>query len=248
MQNPSIGGILLDEFEFTTENALMTAFTSEDGSFSFSDLVFGTYVVREIEAPQGYVLNETLFLVTITEDGEIIKVAIENRLIRGSVEGVKVDASYSEALEGAIFGLFHEDATEFSRETALVIATSDEDGSFAFENLPFGAFQVVEIEAPEGFILSDDVFEVAITKDGQVIELVVENESEPKEPKTPDNPEDDPKKPDPTPPSTPNPPGTTAPQTGDETSLPWLALILSVLGILAIGVLILKLYRKHEED
>ena len=97
---------------------------------------------------------------------------------------------------------------------------------------------------------------VEIAEDGQVIELLVENEPEPDEPETPeepkdDEPEDDPKKPDPnspTPPNPPNKPGITAPQTGDETSLPWLVLILSGLGIVVVSILMVKVNAKNKEE
>lgn len=56
---------------------------------------------------------------------------IENDLIYGSVSGKKVDEN-GNALGGALIGLFRTDDGEFTKETAIMTATSAEDGSFSF--------------------------------------------------------------------------------------------------------------------
>ena len=178
----AIGGVPLEDFAFTRETALLYEITDENGAFAFENLVYGVYIVREIEAPTGYVLNDALFVVEVTSDGQVILVELENRLIRGGVEGMKLSADTEAPLAGAVFGLFRSDETVFTRESALTIATSDADGAFAFEGITFGTYIVREIQAPEGYVLSDEVFEIEITEDGQVIEIVVENEPEPEKP------------------------------------------------------------------
>jgi len=170
----SIAGVPLEEFVFLEAYAVEVAVTAEDGSFAFRDLPFGIYVVREIQSPEGYTLNETLYLVTIAEDGEVIVVEIENTLIRGTVEGVKVDEE-GDGLAGAVIGLFRSTEEVFTAETALLVVESGEDGGFAFEDLIFGEYLVREIKAPEGHVLSDTLFPITITEDGEVIEILIEN-------------------------------------------------------------------------
>lgn len=109
--NP-LGGALIGLFkadctEFTTENALLTATSAEDGSFSFAQVPYGNWIVREIEAPTGYVLSEELHEVTIGEDGAVVEVEIENTLIRGTVQLTKVDKDYPDnKLTGAEFEIY----------------------------------------------------------------------------------------------------------------------------------------------
>jgi len=241
----SISGIPLEDFAFTSETAVQTVISAEGGSFSFEGAIMGHWVVREIYAPEGYVLNETLFLVEITADGEVVYVEeISNVLIRGSIEGIKVCSTTGYPLEGATFGLFASDETTFTADTALMTDTSGEDGIFGFEDIIFGRYLVRELAAPEGYLLSDETFEVEIGYDEQIVDIRAENErkpdvpDEPNEPNDPDEPEDEEDEPDkgtPNQPEQPNRPNQPprAPQTGDDTQLPWLTLVLSLLGMLA---------------
>ena len=228
-----------DTETFTEADAVQVAVSDEQGHFTFRDVIFGPWIVREIATGNpAYILNNTSFPVQITEDGQVIEITIENTLARGSVEGIKVNAADAdEALSGAVFGLFHGDETELVRGNALMIATSTADGSFSFADIPAGVFQLVELEAPEGFLLGDEVFEVIISEDGQIVEFVVENEPEEKD-----------EEPEPTPTPTPNRPSTTAPKTGDDTSLPWLPLILAGAGILAIVAVLVKMRGKNKRS
>ena len=257
----SIAGIPLEDFEFTSENAVQIVITDEDGSFAFSDVIVGHWVVREVYSPEAYTLNETLFLVEIREDGEVVEVEIENVLIRGNVEGIKICSTTGYPLEGATFGLFASDETTFTENTALLTDTSGADGLFGFENIPFSRYLVRELEAPEGFLLSDEIFEIEIGYDEQIVDIRAYNEPEPEDEEEPeegpipdpeDEPEDDPKEPKPTPNPTPTPkpnrPSTTAPKTGDDTNLPWLPLIFSGVGIGAIGVTLVVRYAKQKKS
>ena len=104
-------------------------------------------------------------------DGE----AIENTLKRGKVSGWKVDQDGFE-LGGAVIGLFRFDETEFTEETALMVTESNEIGYFEFDKVPVGNFLVREIAAPKAFVLTEEIFPVEITEDGQTIEITIENQ------------------------------------------------------------------------
>ena len=101
---------------------------------------------------------------------EITRQTVENRLVRGSIRGIKVDEA-EKPLPGAVFGLFAEGTTEFLENAAFAVAKSSEDGSFSFENIPYGMWLVRELEAPAGYVLSGEIFEVRITGNNVVIEL-----------------------------------------------------------------------------
>jgi antirestriction protein ArdC len=120
--------------------------------------------------------------VTYTYAGQEIKTVeidcgvFENELKRGSVKGKKFDPS-DEPLENALFGLFKADETEFTEANALMTATSDDKGNFAFDGIVYGSYVVREIKAPDGYKLSDKKHDVTISKDEQIIEIKAENES-----------------------------------------------------------------------
>ncbi len=149
-----------------------------------TDLPLGSYYVKEIVTDEHYILNSDKYEFAFDYAGqEIVSVVlsvnggapIENELIYGSVSGLK-RTEHGESLGGAVIGLFKKSETVFSKDTALMLVTSAEDGSFAFENIPYGEWIVREIEQPVGFVLNENAFDVVITKDGQIIEIDIVNE------------------------------------------------------------------------
>ena len=151
-----------------------------DGTLTFSaDLPIGSYYVKEYSTNEHYLISKETYPVVFEYGGEdtaVVEIvvndgdAILNEIIRGSISGIKVDEN-GEPLPGAIFGLFKADCTEFTEENAILTAESAEDGSFSFTDVPYGIWQIKEISTVEGYVLSDEIFEVQIDEDGQVIEL-----------------------------------------------------------------------------
>lgn len=143
-------------------------------------LPFAKYYVREITTDEHYILGDEKYSFDFTyqgQDSETVYVdcgEFENRLKRGTVKVLKLDEN-NEPLENAVFGLFKSDCTEFTEENALMTAKSDDKGCFSFADIPFGEFAVREIKAPKGYILSDKVYQVNITEDGQTVEITAEN-------------------------------------------------------------------------
>ena len=149
-----------------------------------TDLPMGGYYVKELATDEHYILSDAKYPVTFEYAGqETAKVqlavndgeAIENDLIYGSVSGRKVDEN-GEPLGGALIGLFKYNDTEFTKENALMTVTSKEDGSFSFEQIPFGIWYAREIEQPTGFVLNETVYEVNIAENKQVVEIEIVNE------------------------------------------------------------------------
>ena len=149
-----------------------------------TDLPFGSYYIKEIATDEHYILSDTQYPFTFEyagQDTETVEIKvndgkpIENKLIYGSVSGKKIDEN-GEALGGALIGIFKADETGFTKEHAIMTATSEKDGSFSFAKVPYGKWIVREIEAPEGFVLDDTSYEVNINENEQVIEVEITDE------------------------------------------------------------------------
>lgn len=180
----TLGGALIGLFradctEFTTENALLTATSAEDGSFSFVQVPYGNRIVREIKAPTGYVMSEESYPVTIDADGAVVEVEIENTLIRGTVQLTKVDKDYPEnKLTGAEFEIYRDtngDQKLDSGDEKLGMLTEVSTGVYEMEGLTYGGYLVKETKAPEGFYLDENAYYFEITEHGKTV--VVENEA-----------------------------------------------------------------------
>ena len=149
-----------------------------------TDLPFGSFYLKELSTDSHYLLNGETFPFTFEYGGPSIAVveisandgeAVTNELIHGEIKGLKTDENGT-GLGGAVIGLFQSDETEFTAENALATATSAENGSFSFSNVPYGNWVLKELESPEGFILSDEVIPVTVEEDGQVVEISLANE------------------------------------------------------------------------
>ena len=170
LENALFGLFAMDCTEFTEENALMTAKSDDKGCFSFADIPFGEYVIRELSAPDGYILSDESYPVTISENDEIIRIEIENKPV--TVEISKRDADGNE-LKGAQMQLLN--------SNGKVIEQWVSDGTnHIVAKLSAGKYILKETAAPEGYILATDIcFEVlndgTVKVDGAETTAVSEN-------------------------------------------------------------------------
>ena len=180
----ALGGAVIGLFkadctEFTRENAIFTAVSREDGGFSFAGVPYGNWIVREIEAPTGFVLSDETFAVTVDKDGAVIEVEIENTLIRGTVQLTKVDKDYPDnKLTSAEFAVYRDSNgnKELDADDEL-LGTLAETGTGVYEmpDLIYGGYFVKETKAPEGFYLDKNAYYFEIIENGKTV--TVENET-----------------------------------------------------------------------
>ena len=158
------------------------------GASFASDLPFGSYYVKERTTNSAYILPDTEYPVIFEYAGQeaaLVQVlvnegeAVSNDLLRGRVDGVKAgenpEGGEDVKLAGAVMGLFKPDTEEFTGENTLLTVTTAEDGSFAFENIPYGHWIVKEISSPALYTVSPEQHHIYIGVDGQSIEIKVEN-------------------------------------------------------------------------
>ena len=169
-----------NETEFTEETALVTCQSNEIGIFTFENVPFGRWIVREIKAAPAFVLNENSYAVTVSTDEEVIEITIENEFITGSVKTTKVDKEYPDnKLSGAVFEIYKDvDGNgEFDAEIDTLVGemTETEAGVYLYEKLRYGGYFLYEKTAPEGFVKDDTYRYFEIRNDGETV--TVENEA-----------------------------------------------------------------------
>lgn len=178
-----IGIFKADTEKFTADTAVTTTVSAEDGTFSFFNIPTGKYIVKEITAPDDYLIDPNNYVIDLTDNNQIVTLEIVNVLKRGEIQGIKIDDE-GNALAGAVIGLFNAGTAEFTKETALMTAVSAKDGSFSFKDIPAGKYIVKELEAPKGYILNDKNFEVSITENEQIVKIEIVNKAEKLSPPT----------------------------------------------------------------
>ena len=180
----ALGGAVIGIFKtgtekFTTENAIQTTVTAADGSFSFEKVPYGTWVIREIESPTGFVLSEEEITVTIGAVDEVVEIELVNYFIKGNIELTKVDKDYPDnKLTGAEFEVYTDtngDGKLDSGDKLLGTMTELDGGVYQMKELRYGKYLVREKTAPTGFVLDENVYSVSIEENGKT--YIVENEA-----------------------------------------------------------------------
>ena len=174
-----IGLFQSDETEFTAENALATATSAEDGSFSFADVPFGDWVLKELESPAGFILSDEVIPVTVEEDGQVVEISLANERIYGNLRLTKVDKDYPDnKLTGAEFEVYRDtNGNKELDEGDELLGKMEETSTGIYEmaHILYGGVFVKETKAPEGFLLDENAYYVEITENGKIYE--VENEA-----------------------------------------------------------------------
>ena len=180
----ALGGAVIGIFkvgttEFTKENAIKTITSADDGSFSFAKVPYGTWVIREIESPKGFVLSEEEIPVTIGKVDEVVEIELVNFYITGKIELTKVDEDYPEnKLTGAVFEVYADkngDGKLDKDDELLGTMGEVEKGVYQMGDLRYGKYLVREKTAPEGFVLDEGVYGVSIEENGKT--YAVENKA-----------------------------------------------------------------------
>ena len=170
-----IGIFKADETEFTAEHAFRTVKSGEDGSFAFKKVSYGNWIVKEIEAPEGFVLDGTAHAVTIAQNEQVIEVEITNEYIHGNIRLTKVDADYPDnKLTGATFEVYKDvngDGKLDDKDELVGNLEETSVGIYEIQELLYGKYLVKETKAPEGFVLDEGVYSVSITEDEKTYDV-----------------------------------------------------------------------------
>ena len=161
----------------------------EKGKATFkTDLPIGKYYVKEISTDSHYILSDKKYPVVFEyagQDTATVHISvndgepIENEIIYGTIQGLKIDRETGENITGALFGLFSITETEFTEETAILTSESNEEGIFTFENVPYGEYIVSELKPAKGYLPNEENYQVTISNNEAIIEITVENDKIP---------------------------------------------------------------------
>ncbi|OTW95044.1 adhesin, partial [Bacillus thuringiensis serovar cameroun] len=151
--------------------------TDKDGVVKFENVVPGKYTLEETKAPEGYKALEVTVEVNIVAN-ELVKQEVLNEKVKekitGQVEITKVDANdTNKILAGAVFEIL-KDGTKIDK------LTTDKNGKATSKKLEPGDYILKEVQAPEGYTLSNKEIKFTISNQKiEVIKLQITNQKEP---------------------------------------------------------------------
>ena len=157
--------------EYTTDNRGIIEFPKE--------IKAGRYKLKEVKAPDGYVLDETPKTIEV-KSGETTEVTIENQPMRGKIQIIKKAADDNPItkdkagalLEGATFEVYNE------KLEVVDTITTDSKGVATTKDLPLGTYGVKEVKAPKHYILDGKVFYATLKVHDDLVRFEVLNTSE----------------------------------------------------------------------
>ena len=135
-----------------TARPVVEGMTDENGKFTFGYIKPGTYVVKELNPPPGYMFSDKTspdrVIVAKPGDGEII-VKVDNiKLPELTIK--KIDSVTKEPIAGVVYEVKEVDDTSVQPTTA----TTDENGTIVIPGLKAGTYEITEISTPKPYILN----------------------------------------------------------------------------------------------
>lgn len=122
----------------------LTATTDSTGVATFQNIPFGTYVVKEASAPEGYIADTAGTRVTVsTTTGN--EITVVNEVIQFSIKVIKQDDS-GNPLSGVYFTV-----KNTATGATVVGGETGADGTITFSNLPYGNYTVTETKGLPGY-------------------------------------------------------------------------------------------------
>lgn len=168
-------------------------YRGKDGNIVYP---LGTYVIQEVKAPEGYLVNSEKLVVHITEDGTDNvyvktyneKIKGDDTIIRGGVKLAKIDNDLDEAyaqgdttLEGAEFTIYNKSkesvmvgGKEYAVDEGCLVIRTDRNGiaTSGDHALPYGSYLVKETKPSQGYLLNTEWSRsFRIREDGVIVDL-----------------------------------------------------------------------------
>ena len=142
--------------------------SNESGEIIINDIKKGDYIFREVEAPAGYLIKNVDTKFTISDKSvELRVVNSKTSTDKGRHDFMKTDEA-KKPLGGAMFKVMTKNKDgkfePVKKDGKDYIVTSADNGKFAVEDMDYGKYYLVEIKAPQGFILLSEPVEFEIKK------------------------------------------------------------------------------------
>ncbi|HFJ9477327.1 SpaA isopeptide-forming pilin-related protein [Bacillus thuringiensis] len=165
-QKEVLQGAVFDVFNSKNEK-VGTITTNEQGSASLSGLEIGTYTLKEVKSPTGYVLNGQPQQIEV-KTGEVATITVQNTKVKGNIEIKKLSDS-GKTLPKVEFTVFTAEGKEITK------TTTNEQGIAQVKNLPYGKYYFVETKGVEGYLLNQTKYPFEIKEQGKTLTFTVEN-------------------------------------------------------------------------
>ena len=141
--------------------------TKENGILELKNLALGTYYIKEVKSPHGYVLDDNIYEIHLVENNKTKVVIIKNELKRGNLTIKKVDENTKKPLYNTEFIILKDN-------TIIYKGITNKDGILTIDNLTLGLYTIKEIKASNGYNINEEEISIIITDKENYIEITNE--------------------------------------------------------------------------
>ncbi len=143
--------------------------TTDSNGKASVNVNYGTYFFKEVSAPEGYIMDETLYRFTVNAENRTFYKTITNERYKGNLLIVKTDEDNT-PIEGVEFNILDSD------KNVITKITTNEKGLAGLKNLPLGTYYYQEVKAPDNVIIDPGVYEFKIETKDQIVRKDIVNE------------------------------------------------------------------------
>lgn len=184
---------LIDGAEFNLKSTSYDGYnenvTVKNGKIIVEDLLVGTYQLKELNAPDGYLLNTDTFTITVEKDKTTVQPVMDQEPT-GKIELQKeIDTSKTNGLLGdanakdVTFKLYAKEKIMnkagtvkfYDKDEVVSTSKTDENGKITWDNLPLGKYYIQESKSNDSLVINDEKINVSIDYEGQTVSKVSRN-------------------------------------------------------------------------
>ena len=154
---------------YDSEGYFITSVITDSNGKASVDVDYGTYYFKEVNAPDGYIIDDTMYKFSVTEENRTFYQTVINERYKGSLLVVKKDEE-SQPIEGVKFNIYD------SNGTLIKTITTNEKGLAGITNVPLGTYYYQEVYVPNVYVIDNNKYEFNIESKDQIVRLDIVNE------------------------------------------------------------------------
>jgi TQXA domain-containing protein len=164
-KKPLAGAVLVLKNESGKE---LARWTTTINAHIIKNLAPGTYIVEEVQAPEGYILNTKPVTVKVTKDKKSYSVTMDNTPKNIVININKIDKATNQPLAGAVLVIKDKNGKVIERFVT-------EEKAHVITDIPYGTYTVTEEKAPEGYVVSNEIITFTVDDLHQSHQITITN-------------------------------------------------------------------------
>ena len=154
---------------YDLEDNLIVEKTTDENGYIEIVMEYGKYYLKEIATLDEYVISDEKIYFEVTEEGAVIEKTLVNNFKRGSLEFTKTDLVNGDVIPNTLIEIYDEN------DELIFSGLTDENGKVTIEELKYGKYYIVEIEAATGFVITDEKVYFEILENGKIVKAEMKN-------------------------------------------------------------------------